>query len=159
MSRVLTKTLEWYILYWYREQARSASSCGVQYGKLRCNLSCFFCFLIFSFWEPYLAELTLLKLAYITGLVAGICTATHCGLQRYRGKSDWVSEAFVYLERNPCLGSQFVYLLPLLLWYIKLCWKYAFHFLFSLSFYLWVSNILIQSACWYSNKPIWSLVW
>ncbi|XP_020409338.1 outer envelope pore protein 16-4, chloroplastic isoform X3 [Prunus persica] len=42
------------------------------------------------------------------GLVAGICTATHCGLQRYRGKSDWVSEALVYLERNPCLGSQFV---------------------------------------------------
>ncbi|ONH93934.1 hypothetical protein PRUPE_8G261600 [Prunus persica] len=25
------------------------------------------------------------------GLVAGICTATHCGLQRYRGKSDWVN--------------------------------------------------------------------
>ncbi|KAH0978253.1 hypothetical protein GBA52_027972 [Prunus armeniaca] len=24
-------------------------------------------------------------------LVAGICTATHCGLQRYRGKSDWVN--------------------------------------------------------------------
>ncbi|BFG43382.1 outer envelope pore protein 16-4 chloroplastic isoform X2 [Prunus yedoensis var. nudiflora] len=36
--------------------ARSASSCGFQYG-----------------------------------LVAGICTATHCGLQRYRGKSDWVN--------------------------------------------------------------------
>ncbi|CAL9023948.1 unnamed protein product [Prunus brigantina] len=53
--------------------ARSASSCGFQYG-----------------------------------LVAGICTATHCGLQRYRGKSDWVSEALVYLERNPCLGIQFV---------------------------------------------------
>ncbi|XP_050138400.1 outer envelope pore protein 16-4, chloroplastic-like isoform X3 [Malus sylvestris] len=28
------------------------------------------------------------------GLVAGICTVTHCGLQRYRGKSDWVSEWF-----------------------------------------------------------------
>ncbi|KAM2353508.1 hypothetical protein ACFXTH_008069 [Malus domestica] len=25
------------------------------------------------------------------GLVAGICTLTHCGLQRYRGKSDWVN--------------------------------------------------------------------
>ncbi|KAB2616268.1 outer envelope pore protein 16-4 [Pyrus ussuriensis x Pyrus communis] len=25
------------------------------------------------------------------GLVAGICTVTHCGLQRYRGKSDWVN--------------------------------------------------------------------
>ncbi|CAN6690438.1 unnamed protein product [Malus baccata var. baccata] len=25
------------------------------------------------------------------GLVAGICTLTHYGLQRYRGKSDWVN--------------------------------------------------------------------
>ncbi|KAM1449578.1 hypothetical protein EV1_008285 [Malus domestica] len=25
------------------------------------------------------------------GLVVGICTLTHCGLQRYRGKSDWVN--------------------------------------------------------------------
>ncbi|XP_050109363.1 outer envelope pore protein 16-4, chloroplastic-like isoform X5 [Malus sylvestris] len=29
---------------------------------------------------------------WVEGLVVGICTLTHCGLQRYRGKSDWVSE-------------------------------------------------------------------
>ncbi|RXH84382.1 hypothetical protein DVH24_027281 [Malus domestica] len=28
---------------------------------------------------------------WVEGLVAGICTLTHCGLQRYRGKSDWVN--------------------------------------------------------------------
>ncbi|XP_050109362.1 outer envelope pore protein 16-4, chloroplastic-like isoform X4 [Malus sylvestris] len=28
---------------------------------------------------------------WVEGLVVGICTLTHCGLQRYRGKSDWVN--------------------------------------------------------------------
>lgn len=38
---------------------------------------------------------------FTSGLVAGIFTMTHCGIQRYRGRNDWVSCIIEFLI---CLG-------------------------------------------------------
>ncbi|XP_070664689.1 outer envelope pore protein 16-4, chloroplastic isoform X2 [Malus domestica] len=68
--------------------ARSAGTFGVQYGKAHMYHLCslfLFCFVLFFC-------LLCSERHWVEGLVAGICTLTHCGLQRYRGKSDWVSE-------------------------------------------------------------------
>ncbi|XP_070664688.1 outer envelope pore protein 16-4, chloroplastic isoform X1 [Malus domestica] len=67
--------------------ARSAGTFGVQYGKAHMYHLCslfLFCFVLFFC-------LLCSERHWVEGLVAGICTLTHCGLQRYRGKSDWVN--------------------------------------------------------------------